>query len=166
MGGSIEGALEYEALVTESPEDPVEVAVGMDDLCLLRTSGTTGSAEVHADPRQSDLERHQLPDLRRLPWRRRHAGNRPFFRVGGTGVNVLPVLFLGGTVVVPGDLAPEEILRAMERHRVTVGFGNPDLLDALAHSEAWPAADLSSVLVITGGAPVPNSSSAPGWTAA
>jgi fatty-acyl-CoA synthase len=37
-----------------------------------------------------------------------------------------------------------------------VGFGNPDLLDALAHSEAWPTVDLSSVrFVITGGAPVP-----------
>jgi len=44
----------------------------------------------------------------------------------------------------------------MERHRVTVGFGNPDLLDALARSELWPAVDLSSVrFVLTGGAPVP-----------
>jgi len=80
----------------------------------------------------------------------------PFFRVGGTGVNVLPVLFLGGTVVVPSDLRPEGILQAMERHRVTVGFGNPDLLDALCRSEAWPQVDLSSVrFVVTGGAPVP-----------
>ena len=30
----------------------------------------------------------------------------PFFRVGGTGVNVLPVLFAGGTVVVPDDPDP------------------------------------------------------------
>jgi fatty-acyl-CoA synthase len=44
----------------------------------------------------------------------------------------------------------------MERHRVTVGFGNPDLLDALVRSERWPRADLSSVrFVVTGGAPVP-----------
>jgi len=64
----------------------------------------------------------------------------PFFGVGGTGVNVLPVLFMGGTVVVPGDLGPAGILQAMERHRVTVGFGNPDLLDALARSQAWPPA--------------------------
>jgi len=80
----------------------------------------------------------------------------PFFRVGGIGVNVLPVLFLGGTVVVPSDLRPVGILQVMERHRVTVGFGNPDLLDALARSEAWPQVDLSSVrFVVTGGAPVP-----------
>jgi fatty-acyl-CoA synthase len=80
----------------------------------------------------------------------------PFFRVGGTGVNVLPVLFLGGTVVVPSELSPAGILQVMQRHRVTVGFGNPDLLDALAHSELWPQVDLSSVrFIVTGGAPVP-----------
>jgi len=80
----------------------------------------------------------------------------PFFRVGGTGVNVLPVLFLGGTVVVPGDVSATEILRLMEQHHVTVGFGNPDILDALARSEQWPSTDLSSVrFIVTGGAPVP-----------
>jgi fatty-acyl-CoA synthase len=158
VGGSIEGALEYEALVTESPEDPVEVAVGMDDLCLLpHTSGTTGAPKgimlTHANLTWNVINFLTCADFRGDDVTLAIA---PFFRVGGTGVNVLPVLFLGGTVVVPGDLAPEGILRAMERHRVTVGFGNPDLLDALAHSEAWPAADLSSVrFVITGGAPVP-----------
>src|SRR5204863_697263 len=80
----------------------------------------------------------------------------PFFRVGGTGVNVLPVLFEGGTVVVPTDPTPDEILELMERHRVSVGFGNPDLLDALALTERWAGADLSSLrFVVTGGAPVP-----------
>jgi fatty-acyl-CoA synthase len=80
----------------------------------------------------------------------------PFFRVGGTGVNVLPVLFMGGTVVVPDDVHPDGILRLTERHRVTVGFGNPDILQSLTRSPLWPAADLSSVrFLITGGAPVP-----------
>jgi fatty-acyl-CoA synthase len=80
----------------------------------------------------------------------------PFFRVGGIGVNVLPVLFLGGTVVVPSDLSSDRILRVMQRHRVTVGFGNTDLLDVLARSELWPEVDLSSVrFIVTGGAPVP-----------
>ena len=71
-------------------------------------------------------------------------------------MNVLPVLFTGGTVVVPETGEPEEALRLMERHRVTVGFGNPDLLEALARSPSWSTADLSSIrYVITGGAPVP-----------
>jgi fatty-acyl-CoA synthase len=58
--------------------------------------------------------------------------------------------------VVPHDPEPDALLGLMERHRVTVGFGNPDLLDALAHAATWPTADLSSVrFVVTGGAPVP-----------
>jgi fatty-acyl-CoA synthase len=48
------------------------------------------------------------------------------------------------------------LLRLMQDHRVTVGFGNPDLLEALTHASSWPSADLTSVrFIITGGAPVP-----------
>jgi fatty-acyl-CoA synthase len=63
---------------------------------------------------------------------------------------------MGGTVVVPTSPDPNEILRLMERHRVTIGFANPDLLSALSRSDSWGSVDLSSVrLVVTGGAPVP-----------
>ena len=42
VAGPVQGAVEFEALVAEAPDDPVEVAVGMDELCLLpHTSGTT-----------------------------------------------------------------------------------------------------------------------------
>jgi acyl-CoA synthetase (AMP-forming)/AMP-acid ligase II len=69
---------------------------------------------------------------------------------------VLPVLFKGGTVLVPQAFDSDDVLRLMERHRVTVGFGTPDLLDAVARSPLWPAVDLSSIrLILTGGAPVP-----------
>jgi fatty-acyl-CoA synthase len=158
VAGSIEGALEFEALVAESSDEPVEVVVGMDDLCLLpHTSGTTGSPKgvmlTHANLTWNVVNFLTCADFRSDDVT---VAIAPFFRVGGTGVNVLPVLFLGGTVVVPSDLSPAGILQVMERHRVTVGFGNPDLLDALARSEAWPQVDLSSVrFVVTGGAPVP-----------
>jgi len=43
VAGPMDGALDFEALVAESPDDPIEAPVGMDDLCLLpHTSGTTG----------------------------------------------------------------------------------------------------------------------------
>jgi fatty-acyl-CoA synthase len=72
------------------------------------------------------------------------------------GVNVLPLLFKGGTVVVPVATAPDDVLAAIEHERVTIGFGNPDLLDALTLIPRWTSADLSSVrFIITGGAPVP-----------
>ena len=158
VAGSIQGALAFEALVAESPDDPVEVPVGMDEVCLLpHTSGTTGPPKgvmlTHANLTWNVINFLTCADYRSDDVT---VAIAPFFRVGGTGVNVLPVLFMGGTVVVPSDLRPDGILQAMERHRVTIGFGNPDLLDALARSELWPQVDLSSVrFIVTGGAPVP-----------
>ena len=158
VAGQVQGALEFEALVSESPDDPVEVMAHMDDVCLLpHTSGTTGPPKgvmlTHANLTWNVINFLSCADFRRDDVTLAIA---PFFRVGGTGVNVLPVLFMGGTVVLPSDLRPDGILQAMERHPVTVGFGNPDLLEALARSEAWPEVDLSSVrFVVTGGAPVP-----------
>jgi acyl-CoA synthetase (AMP-forming)/AMP-acid ligase II len=158
VAGSVDGALGLEVLVTEAPEDPVQVSVAMEDVCLLpHTSGTTGAPKgvmlTHANLTWNVVNFLTCADFRGDDVT---VAIAPFFRVGGTGVNVLPVLFMGGTVVVPSDLRPEGILRAMERHRVTVGFGNPDLLDGLARCEVWPQVDLSSVrFVVTGGAPVP-----------
>ena len=158
VAAPVEGASDLEALVAGSPDEPVEVPVAMDDICLLpHTSGTTGPPKgvmlTHANLTWNVVNFLTSADFRSDDVT---AAIAPFFRVGGTGVNVLPVLFLGGTVVVPGDLRPDRILQTMEHHRVTVGFGNPDLLEALARCEAWSQTDLSSVrFVITGGAPVP-----------
>jgi fatty-acyl-CoA synthase len=158
VAGGADGAFDFETLVAESSAQPVDVSVGMDDICLLpHTSGTTGSPKAimltHANVTWNVVNLLTCADFR--------PGDvtvaiTPFFRVGGTGVNVLPVLFTGGTVVIPDNMSPEAVLQAMQRHRVTVGFGNPDLLDALARSEIWHHVDLSSVrFVVTGGAPVP-----------
>jgi fatty-acyl-CoA synthase len=63
---------------------------------------------------------------------------------------------MGGAVVVPGDVHPDGILRLTEQHHVTVGFGNPDILESLTRSKLWPTADVSAVrFLLTGGAPVP-----------
>ncbi len=158
VGGSLERTIDYEALVAETPDHPIGESVGLDDLLLLpHTSGTTGDPKAvmltHRNVTWNAVNFLTSADFRSDDVTIAIA---PFFRVGGTGVNVLPVLFLGGTVVVPDDPTPDGILRLMEQHRVTVGFANPDLLDALAHADRWPLVDLSSIrFVITGGAPVP-----------
>jgi fatty-acyl-CoA synthase len=155
---SVDGALDFEALVAESSDAPVETSVGMDELCLLpHTSGTTGRPKgimlTHANVMWNVINFLTCAEFRREDVT---VAIAPFFRVGGTGVNVLPVLFKGGTVVVPSEVSADEILRLIERHQVSVGFGNPDFLDALIRSELWPRVDLSSVrLMLTGGAPVP-----------
>jgi fatty-acyl-CoA synthase len=158
VAGPMDGALDIDALTAESPDGPVQVPVGLDDVCLIpHTSGTTGRPKgivlTHGNVTWNVVNFLSCADFRGDDVT---VALAPFFRVGGTGVNVLPVLFVGGTVVVPDDSTPDGVLRAMERHRVTVGFGNPDLLDALRRSPEWPRADLSSLrFVLTGGAPVP-----------
>ena len=153
-----DGAPAFEALLAGSPDDPIEELVGPDDLCMLpHTSGTTGSPKgvmlTHGNVTWNVVNFLTCADFRGDDVT---VAVAPFFRVGGTGVNVLPVLFLGGTVVVPADPGPDEILRLVELRRVTVGFGNPDLLEALTRSPLWPTADLTSLrFVVTGGAPVP-----------
>jgi len=130
----------------------------LDGLCMLpHTSGTTGSPKGIMLT-EGNLTWNALNMLTGADIRPGDAtiAIAPFFRTGGIGVNVLPVLFRGGTVVIPQQIEANEILRLSEAHRVTVGFGNPDLLEAIAGSPLWPSADLSSLrFIITGGAPVP-----------
>jgi fatty-acyl-CoA synthase len=158
VGGSLDGAADFEALVAGSPGHVIEERVGLDDLCLLpHTSGTTGRPKgvmlTHGNITWNVINLLTCADFRSDDVT---IAIVPFFRVGGTGVNVLPVLFMGGTVVVPGDVHPDDIVRLTEQHHVTVGFGNPDILASLIRSKLWPAADLSGVrFLLTGGAPVP-----------
>lgn len=155
---SSDGMLDYETLIADSPDDIVDAAVTLDDPLLLpHTSGTTGKPKgvmlSHGNVTWNVVNFLSCADFRGDDVTIAIA---PFFRVGGTGVNVLPVLFVGGTVVVPDDASADGILGLIERHHVTVGFGNPDLLDALHRSPRWSSADLSSIrFVLTGGAPVP-----------
>jgi acyl-CoA synthetase (AMP-forming)/AMP-acid ligase II len=157
--GTARGAeIDYEHLIAESPDDPVNQAIRLDDVCMLpHTSGTTGAPKgvmlTHGNITWNVINFLSVVDFRSDDVTIAIA---PFFRTGGTGVNVLPVLFTGGTVIIPETPEPDEILRLIEERRVTIGFGNPDLLEALTRSPAWPAADFSSVrCYITGGAPVP-----------
>ena len=152
------GDLPYEALLATAADPGAGEPVGLDELCLLpHTSGTTGVPKevmlTHGNVTWNVVDFLSSVDFRGDDVTIAIA---PFFRVGGTGVNVLPVVFVGGSVVIPESGDAAEIIGLIERHRVTVGFANPDLLDALVRGERWPAADLSSLrFVITGGAPVP-----------
>jgi len=90
-------ALDFEALVAESSDEPIQGLVGMEDVCLLsHTSGTTGPPKgvmlTHANLTWNVVNFLTCADFRGDDVT---VAIAPFFRVGGTGVNVLPVLFLG-----------------------------------------------------------------------
>ena len=157
-GGTTGDAHDYGMFIAGSPDLLPDTRVELDDLLFLpHTSGTTGSPKgvmlSHGNVTWNVVNLLSRADFRGTDVTMAIA---PFFRVGGTGVNVLPVLFLGGTVVVPDDTTGDGLLGLVERHRITVGFGNPDVLDELVRAQRWQTADLSSLrFVVTGGAPVP-----------
>ena len=84
----------------------------LDELCLLHhTSGTSGAPKgvmlTHGNVAWNVFNMWSIADL---------SGDdvtiavAPFFRTGGVGVNVLPVLCKGGTVVIPERATPDEML--------------------------------------------------------
>jgi fatty-acyl-CoA synthase len=158
IGEATSADVDYEHLVAGSADDDVDQVTGFDDVCMLpHTSGTTGAPKgvmlTHGNITWNVINLLSVVGFRSDDVT---IAITPFFRTGGTGVNVLPVLFSGGTVVIPESTSADEILRLIAEERVTVGFGNPDLLEALTRSQGWPIADFSSVrCCITGGAPVP-----------
>jgi fatty-acyl-CoA synthase len=158
VGEATEPDIAYDVLLANpGAVSAEETLVRFDDLCFLpHTSGTTGAPKgvmlTHGNVAWNVVNLLSLVDFEADDVTIAIA---PFFRTGGTGVNVLPVLFKGGTVVIPETAAPDEILRLFEERRITVGFGNPDLLDAMTHAAGWQTADLSRIrCFITGGAPV------------
>ena len=158
VGADFASDVDYAQLIASTHDNPVDEVVGPDDLCMIvHTSGTTGLPKgvmlTHGNITWNLVNLLSVADFRGDDVT---VAVTPFFRTGGTGVNVLPVLFKGGTVVVPEAGDPDEILGLLERWHVTVGFGNPDLLELITRSPRWNDADLSAIrLFITGGAPVP-----------
>jgi long-chain acyl-CoA synthetase len=90
------------------------------------------------------------------PGDERFLGVLPFFHsFGMTGVMNLAVA-LGGELVILSRFRPPEVLRAIERSRVTMLIGVPAMFRALAECPAIERADLSSLkLCVSGGDALP-----------
>jgi fatty-acyl-CoA synthase len=140
----------------DEPLDPYEATP--DDLAILGyTSGTTGPPKgamlTHENVLWSAVQMLAVGGFSRSDVTLAAA---PFTRMGGLGVTVLPTLFAGGSIVVPGDVDGPAVLEAIERKAVTVVFANPDLLERIVEAPRWEAADLSSIRTgVVGGAIVP-----------
>lgn len=157
LGGGIEGAHDYEALLAGAGE-PELVTRDADDLAaLVYTSGTTGRprgavltrGNLAANQDQSLAGRFEVGAddvvLLVLPLAHIYALN-----VGlGTSVTV------GATMVLVERFEPAATLEVIARHGVTVVLGAPPMYVAWLESGLLAAADTSSVrLAVSGAAPL------------
>ncbi|MEV6751104.1 long-chain fatty acid--CoA ligase [Streptomyces sp. NPDC051214] len=160
--GQVELAVEvgpdYEALLGGSVEDPLDEAVGGDDVCLLMyTSGTTGRPKgamlTHANLTWNAVNVLVDADLTADTVALVSA---PLFHAAALGMLTLPVLLKGGHCVLVESFDPAETLDLVEEHRVGALFGVPTMYERLTRQPRWRTADLSSLrILMCGGAPVP-----------
>lgn len=80
----------------------------------------------------------------------------PMFHTGGLNVLSLPLLLVGGKVILRADFEPEEVIGDIIQHECTIVMLVPTMYHMLIESSAFQSAAFPSVKVfVSGGAPCP-----------
>jgi fatty-acyl-CoA synthase len=147
----------YEAFLASAREDEaLDPAVGGDDLLfLMYTAGTTGAAKgvmlSHANVFWQTVNALVLG----LDPRAVGLVLLPLFHTGGMNASVLPLMHVGATVVLQKRWDPAEVLKCLERERVSGVVGVPVQYQLMMESPQFDSTDLSSVAaLISGGGPL------------
>lgn len=129
-----------------------------DDLwCLLYTSGTTGRPKgVKLTHRMMVWNGFNTVSS----WGLREDDVSPLFtplyHAGGLGAFLIPMIAVGGRVVLHRAFDPAEVWREIEAEKATVVLGVPTIWKILLEDPAFANANLSSLRwLISGGAPLP-----------
>ncbi|MFC7156978.1 AMP-binding protein [Halomarina halobia] len=143
----------------ENPGTEVPVADGFDDpAILLYTSGSTGRPKgvplSHKNIFFSSVSYIVDTELNSDDVT---VTSSPVFHVGGLNIFTLPLLHMGGTVILQQEFVPEETWEVMAEYDVTKLFAIPTMLNSMVHVDGWQDLDLSALdLVVGGGEPVPS----------
>jgi acyl-CoA synthetase (AMP-forming)/AMP-acid ligase II len=157
LGEAPEWALDYEALLAAGSEDPPAVEPQSSDLALLiYTSGTTGKPKGVVKTQAATLASFRInafnlglrPDSRILI-------NMPMFHVGALS-EASAMLYAGGTVVLQRKFEPLEVLKTIERERITHVHMAPTMVQALLDEPSIQSHDTSSLRIFNyAAAPMP-----------
>lgn len=157
LEGEAPGAHAYEAMLAGAPADagPDILQIDENAVCeLFYTSGTTGRPKGVALTHRA-LALHALFfDLTfRMTDTDRILHVVPLFHVNGWGTPQ-GLTAVGGTHVMLRKVVPQDILRLIERERITVLLGVPTIYNALVNEPTIGTYDLTSLrLAVSGGAP-------------
>ena len=148
----------YESLVASGAHRAAaRPGVGLDDAAvILYTSGTTGRPKG-AVLTHGNLTFNTMNQLAHADFLSTDVALciSPLFHATGLGQVTLPTIFKGGTVVMVPKFDAGEILRLIERLRVTSFAAVPTMLQMLCDHPDFPATELSSLrIVIYGGSPI------------
>ncbi len=125
--------------------------------CLLYTSGTTGKPKGVMLPHRMIVWNGYNTVA---GWQLREDDVSPIFtplyHAGGLGAFLVPIVTIGGTVVLHRGFDAAEVWRTLEREGCTVVLGVPTIFKLLMDDLGFQTADLSRLRwLISGGAPLP-----------
>jgi fatty-acyl-CoA synthase len=154
----IPGALPYRDLLRDTPATPVQDdGLDAEDIvALLFTGGTTGRAKAARVSYRMIAWNTLNTVIHELDRDDVTITHTPMFHTGGLLVYTIPLLTLGGTVVVMRTWDADLMLELIERERVTMFFCVPTQYQMLLAADRFESTDFSSVRFLTsGGAPLP-----------
>ncbi len=148
-------------LARQSDDEPtVDQPVGLDTAhIIMYTAGTTGRPKGAVLSQGASfwnainltLDMNFTPNDRNL-------SVLPMFHIGGIGLFTLPVLYMGGTVVIQRTFDPAETLHLLKKEKITLFFGVAAVfLFLIQHSDFSAEAFANVRVVMSGGAPLPES---------
>lgn len=150
--------VDFEGLLAEGSDEPVEAEVGLEDpWIILYTSGTTGKSKgcilTHGTVTWNAVNTQVGWDLHHDDITLTHT---PFFHTGGLNVLTTPLFHRGGTVVLMRQFDAARSLELIGKERITVVFAVPTMFQMMLEAPNFGASDFSSIrFFVTGGAPCP-----------
>jgi fatty-acyl-CoA synthase len=152
-GDGLAGSRPYAEAMAAPPLPEPEPGLREEDIaCLLFTGGTTGVAKA-ARVSYRVIAWNTLNTILHELERDVTITHTPMFHSGGLLVYTLPLLTLGGTMLLMRAWDPEGMLELIERERVTMFFCVPTQYQLMLASERFGSADLSSLRFVTSGGP-------------
>jgi fatty-acyl-CoA synthase len=148
----------YERILAEASSSPVrEQALEAEDTwVLLFTGGTTGLPKAVRVSHRMAAWNVLTTTIHHVRHEDVTVVHTPMFHTGGLFVHALPVLSLGGTVVILRRWDAAKVLDLIPCEKLSVFFAVPTQLQEIAAQPGFKGANFTSVrLLISGGAPLP-----------
>jgi acyl-CoA synthetase (AMP-forming)/AMP-acid ligase II len=148
-----DGWLDSTALMTQAPETHIHIDLTPDDLAVLHyTSGSTGKLKAAMQSMGN-----RMTSLRKVIMGRMQSnGDDVMLLVGpithASGMFIQALLYQGVTILLLDRFHPAELLLAVEKHRVTMTFMVPAMINALLAEPTLKQRDLSSLRLLSYGA--------------
>lgn len=158
IGSARADEVDYERLIADAPESPLDIDIRADDPYAIRfTGGTTGTPKGVVMSHRN-MVAVVTNTVLNWPIYGSDVGLHIHPLSHAAGMMMYAYWSVGATNVIRPAFAfdPADFAKSVERHHVTSVFMIPTVLNVLLDSDAIKRADLSSIrTIVYGGAPIP-----------